>query len=183
MTITVLAVHLFLCVFDRLPFFRLLFSVLCHGVYSLNLKTFPFIQLTSLPFLASCVLVFADHFLWFNYFMQNHRPFMDIASFFGVCVWLIPFTYFISLSANDNALPLSDPNAADTIPSQQKKGLLKSLLGALGMKTQEPAIPTTHVTEDVSMSYMSTTPSVGMTSSVRSHYSASSRQVQNRKMA
>lgn len=32
---------------------------------------------------------------------------MDIAAFFGVCVWLIPFAYFISLSANDNALPLS----------------------------------------------------------------------------
>jgi hypothetical protein len=100
---------------------------MCHGVYSLNLKNFPFIQLTSVPFIASCgklepkrdstclifggwgdlVLVFVDHFLWFRYFTKYYRPFMDIASFFGVCVWLIPFTYFISLSANDNALPLS----------------------------------------------------------------------------
>lgn len=30
---------------------------------------------------------------------------MDIAAFFGLCVWLIPFAYFISLSANDNTLP------------------------------------------------------------------------------
>lgn len=53
----------------------------------------------------SIVLVFVDHFLWFNYFTKHYRPFMDIASFFGLCVWLVPFAYFISLSANDNALP------------------------------------------------------------------------------
>jgi type IV secretory pathway TrbD component len=35
---------------------------------------------------------------------------MDIAAFFGLCVWLVPFAYFISLSANDNALPTSGKN-------------------------------------------------------------------------
>lgn len=53
------------------------------------------------------VLVFADHFLWFKYFTTHYKPFMDIAAFFGLCVWLVPFAYFISLSANDNALPTS----------------------------------------------------------------------------
>ncbi|KAI8068699.1 transmembrane adaptor Erv26, partial [Gongronella butleri] len=106
MTIFVVALHVLLCIFDRLPVLNLLFSIFCHGVYSLNLATFPFIRLTSVPFLSSCVLVFVDHFIWFKYFTRHYRPFMDIASFFGVCVWLIPFTYFISLSANDNALPM-----------------------------------------------------------------------------
>ncbi|KAI8338964.1 transmembrane adaptor Erv26-domain-containing protein [Chlamydoabsidia padenii] len=148
MTTVVVAIHLLLCIFDRLPVLQLLFSVFCHGVYSMNLKTFPFIQLTSLPFIGSCVLVFVDHFLWFRYFTKYYRPFMDIASFFGVCVWLIPFTYFISLSANDNALPLSDPSAADAIPNQQKKGLLKTLFGFLGVKQDQSAIPTTTTTMD-----------------------------------
>ena len=31
--------------------------------------------------------------------------FMDVATFFGVCVWLVPFYLFLSLSANDNVLP------------------------------------------------------------------------------
>lgn len=31
--------------------------------------------------------------------------FMDVATFFGVCVWLVPFFLFLSLSANDNVLP------------------------------------------------------------------------------
>jgi len=30
---------------------------------------------------------------------------MDIAAFFGVCVWFVPLFLFLSLSANDNALP------------------------------------------------------------------------------
>lgn len=58
-------------------------------------------------FFYSIVLVFADHFLWFQYFTAHYKPFMDIAAFFGICVWLVPFAYFISLSANDNALPIS----------------------------------------------------------------------------
>ncbi|RCH97769.1 hypothetical protein CU097_013272 [Rhizopus azygosporus] len=74
-------------------------------------------------FIFSLVLVFADHFLWFRYFTAHYKPFMDIAAFFGLCVWLVPFAYFISLSANDNALPIS--------------GLLKTLLGCFGIKQQE----------------------------------------------
>ncbi|KAG6842015.1 hypothetical protein C0991_003541 [Blastosporella zonata] len=33
--------------------------------------------------------------------------FTEIASFFGICVWLAPLFLFLSLSANDNALPMS----------------------------------------------------------------------------
>ncbi|ORZ21569.1 transmembrane adaptor Erv26-domain-containing protein [Absidia repens] len=158
---------------------------MCHGVYSLNLKTFPFIQLSSVPFISSCVLVFADHFLWFKYFTKYYRPFMDIASFFGVCVWLVPFTYFISLSANDNALPLSDPNAADTIPNQQKKGLFKTLFGFLGIKQQDQtAFPTansnpTSSSSGINTTYTTNTSNVMLSSSSRSHYPSG--QLQNRK--
>ncbi|RUS16609.1 transmembrane adaptor Erv26-domain-containing protein [Endogone sp. FLAS-F59071] len=52
------------------------------------------------------VLVLVDHFVWFQYFTRHYVPFGDIAAFFGICVWIVPFAYFISLSANDNALPL-----------------------------------------------------------------------------
>ncbi|RGB31790.1 hypothetical protein C1646_642422 [Rhizophagus diaphanus] len=95
---------------------------MCHGVYTMNLETFPFINLTSLPFIASC----------------------DVAAFFGICVWLIPFSYFISLSANDNALPSFDPNIynADLIPSRNKSGLLKSLLNFI-LQKKDDMIPLT----------------------------------------
>jgi hypothetical protein len=31
--------------------------------------------------------------------------FTEIASYFGLCVWLVPFALFVSLSASDNILP------------------------------------------------------------------------------
>ncbi|KAI8146450.1 transmembrane adaptor Erv26-domain-containing protein [Fennellomyces sp. T-0311] len=151
MTVAVVAIHVLLWIVDRLPFLQLAFSILCHGVYTLNLKTFPFISLTSVPFIASCALVFVDHFLWFKFFTTHYRPFMDIAAFFGVCVWLIPFTYFISLSANDNALPTtgetSNTATVDAIPSHHKKGLLRSVFSVFDRKNNDvlpttPSIPT-----------------------------------------
>ena len=76
--------------------------------------------------MASCVMVVADHFLWFFHFARMTQDarlkarvyyrgqpavvapgFADIATFFGICVWLAPLFLFLSLSANDNALPLN----------------------------------------------------------------------------
>lgn len=34
--------------------------------------------------------------------------FIEIASYFGLCVWLVPFALFVSLSASDNILPTMD---------------------------------------------------------------------------
>ena len=36
---------------------------------------------------------------------QDIPTFTEIASFFGLCVWLIPFALFVSLSAGENVLP------------------------------------------------------------------------------
>jgi hypothetical protein len=74
----------------------------------------------------------ADHFTWFFHFAQRaqeqkkyrgpkyrygpngtkgsgygsgEESFMDVAAFFGICVWFVPLFLFLSLSANDNALP------------------------------------------------------------------------------
>jgi hypothetical protein len=51
------------------------------------------------------VLVLCDHFSWFFYFADNHRRFAEVATFFGLCVWLVPFMFFVSLTANDQTLP------------------------------------------------------------------------------
>ncbi|CAO3647714.1 unnamed protein product [Mucor fragilis] len=186
MTAVIISLHVLFWIFDRLPFLYLAFSIFCHCIYSLNLKNFPFISLTSIPFLSSCVLVFVDHFLWFNYFTSHYKPFMDIAAFFGLCVWLVPFAYFISLSANDNALPTSDPAFVDAIPNQQKQGLMKTLLSTIGIKTQDTSMPTTAAPQGFnSTSYTPPAPpssygqpSMGTASGI--HYSPS-RDIQNRK--
>lgn len=77
------------------------------------------------------VLVILNHYLYFRHFSApppSRRPptsypsyaqqasiydspyddypsFTEIASFFGLCVWLVPFSLFVSLSAGENVLP------------------------------------------------------------------------------
>lgn len=120
----VISVHVLLYFSDSLPPLQTIFSIACHVVYLQNFShTWPLISLTSPSFLASCVLVIADHFIWFFHFaritnearhLRTYRgltvevpSFTEIASFFGLCVWLAPLFLFLSLSANDNALPMS----------------------------------------------------------------------------
>jgi hypothetical protein len=62
-------------------------------------------------------LVILNHWVWFSHFSQHaqtprsiyDRPalptFTEVASYFGLCVWLVPFSLFVSLSASDNVLP------------------------------------------------------------------------------
>jgi hypothetical protein len=67
------------------------------------------------------VLVLINHYFWFRHFSAAQQrsysrlnnmydqpeipSFTEIASYFGLCVWLIPFALFVSLSASDNVLP------------------------------------------------------------------------------
>lgn len=77
------------------------------------------------------VLVLLNHYVWFKHFSgrqerayQNMSSYYDtpddvpsfteIASYFGLCVWLVPFALFVSLSASDNVLPTmgSEPSSS-----------------------------------------------------------------------
>ncbi|ORY35187.1 DUF396-domain-containing protein [Rhizoclosmatium globosum] len=103
---------------------RIAFSIACHAFYSQMLNTFPNIQLDDPFFIISCVLAVADHFLWFFWFAEaNHfHRFMDISAFFGLMIWLVPFMFFISLSAAENTLPAFDANSANSRGSSSASG-------------------------------------------------------------
>jgi len=66
--------------------------------------------------------------------------FTEIASFFGICVWLVPFALFVSLSASDNILPtMGHEDASVSGDRGQKKksqsmikAVVDSALGVLG---------------------------------------------------
>ncbi|GAA5883503.1 hypothetical protein JCM3774_000587 [Rhodotorula dairenensis] len=98
-------------------------------------RHWPVISIKSLTFVASCALVLVSHFLSFRYFSDRSASthsygrhsaygggsgsrgryaggstshddsFLDVATYFALCVWLVPFYLFLSLSANDNVLP------------------------------------------------------------------------------
>lgn len=114
--------------FDGLPWYLILLSLGSHAIYYMNLNTFPVIELTSGRFISACVLVFMNHFCWFRAFghMQRDRRqlgFGQVASFFGICVWLVPFALFVSLSAGDNMLPsITSAPTTPSVASHDKAG-------------------------------------------------------------
>jgi hypothetical protein len=89
-------------------------------------------------------LVLVDHYVWFKHFSYTQTrayqrssyyddvdvpSFTMIASYFGLCVWLVPFALFVSLSAGDNVLPTmgTEPvRGADGKPKPQ--GMVKALV-------------------------------------------------------
>jgi synaptojanin len=123
----IILLHILLAFTDALPAHKIAFSILCHIIYLQNFSdAWPLVSLSSQSFIASCVLVVADHFLWFFHFSHlTHRAqhaahhayrggpvvrppaFGEMATFFAICVWLTPLFLFLSLSANDNTLPTS----------------------------------------------------------------------------
>jgi hypothetical protein len=122
----IILLHILLYFTESFPIRHIAFSIVCHFVYLQNFSpTWPLISLSSIPFIASCILVITDHFTWFFYFSRVSQEarhvayrgaqarhteppgFLDIATFFGLCVWLAPLFLFLSLSANDHALPTS----------------------------------------------------------------------------
>lgn len=122
----VVAVQILLWLVDGFPWYLILLGVASHGVYSINLRHFPIVKLSDPFFLASCAMVIVNHWLWFKHFSQpagyrgappssrrdwystpvyDQPTFTEIASYFGLCVWLVPFALFVSLSAGENVLP------------------------------------------------------------------------------
>lgn len=91
----------------------------------------------------SLVLVLLNHYVWFSHFSNLSVPpqqsiydkpniptFTEIASYFGICVWLVPFALFVSLSAGDNVLPTmgsEEPTtpSAPAPPKFKRQGMVK----------------------------------------------------------
>ncbi|KAF1950418.1 DUF396-domain-containing protein [Byssothecium circinans] len=115
----VIGIQLLLLVVDGFPLGLSALSIGSHVLYAQNLRRFPIVKLTDPLFLTSCGLVILNHYVWFRHFSApptHHSSypytrdpsiptFTEIASYFGLCVWLVPFALFVSLSAGENVLP------------------------------------------------------------------------------
>ncbi len=125
---TVISLQTLLWLVDGFPFALTALGIASHAVYASNLRRFPIVKLADPLFMLSCVLVLTNHWGWFQHFSkpapltdggsrlgnafgdryQSTTPqpsFTEIASYFGLCVWLVPFALFVSLSAGENVLP------------------------------------------------------------------------------
>lgn len=150
----IVGVHVLLLLFDGFPWLLTSFSIGTYFVYYQNLNKFPFIDLKGPVFISSCILVVVNHYLWFQYFSTpkstppqfRHDPnyssqkiatFAEVSSFFGICIWFIPFALFVSLSASENVLPtmsneLNNPKFDDNNGKHKRnQGLAKVVVGSI----------------------------------------------------
>nr|CAB3266907.1 protein TEX261-like [Phallusia mammillata] len=98
-------IYVGLLIFEGFPFVLIAVGLFTNLVEFGLLRRFPFIELTSPNFILTVVLVFINHYFAFKYFSDVYHNFSEVLAFFTLCLWMIPFTFFISLSASDNVLP------------------------------------------------------------------------------
>jgi hypothetical protein len=109
---TVFILHVLLLI-DGLPLFETAMSIMAHCMYATMLRNFPFIDLLSITTAGSVLGFVGCNVMWLMFFTRDrlHEP-LQIVGFFVLCVWSIPCALFVSLTLNDNTLPvLSGPGA------------------------------------------------------------------------
>lgn len=125
------AVLIGLYVFERFPASMIGVGLFTNLVYFGLLQTFPFIMLTSPNFILSCGLVVVNHYLAFQFFAEEYYPFSEVLAYFTFCLWIIPFAFFVSLSAGENVLPSTMQPGDDVVSNYFTKGKRGKRLGIL----------------------------------------------------
>lgn len=100
---------------EGMPFYLVAALLLSNVDHYFLLNEFPFISLSSPTFIAGAVLVFVNHYLAFQYFANVYYSFSEILAYFTLNLWLVPFSFFVSLSINEYTLPTIQTNNPNTI--------------------------------------------------------------------
>ncbi|KAB8336928.1 hypothetical protein FH972_021233 [Carpinus fangiana] len=77
----------------------------CRKPHSLPPEPAPLPDCETLGSSVHCVLCYPYQKFSGRDPYAHYPTFTEIASFFGICVWLVPFSLFVSLSASENVLP------------------------------------------------------------------------------
>lgn len=105
MVLVTLFTFIGLLLFENLPTSMIVCGIIAQVSHMSLLANFPFFSVSSPAFLASVVMVVINHYLAFSFFGENFYPFSEVMAYFTICQWLVPFAFFVSLSANENVLP------------------------------------------------------------------------------
>ena len=104
-TYAVLVAHPLFYLFEQLPLDAIITGLAAHGAYLWLLEGFPSLRPTSPPFLLAACSCVASHYFWIRHFVAHYHSSTHVLCFLMFAVWLVPFGFFISLSANESTLP------------------------------------------------------------------------------
>jgi len=109
------------------------------------LKDFPFFYITSPSFICAVGLLLINHYLAFTHFSRQWYPFGEVLAYFTMCLWLVPFAFFVSLSANENVLPTvsgtMDRDDTDVVSNYFRKNKKKTSLLSFLKQAQDTVLP------------------------------------------
>ncbi|XP_065071181.1 protein TEX261-like [Rhopilema esculentum] len=134
---------------EQMPLHLTGLVLLSHFLYATLLSNFPYISLSSLSFIFSCVLLVVNHYLAFSYFAEVLYSFQEILAYFTICLWIVPFSFFVSLSVNEYVLPTMQttdisgsssvigPNTGMLISKKSKRGGLLAVFDYFNQKKDD----------------------------------------------
>ena len=120
-----------LYVIDGFPLLMVGVGLYTNLVYFGLLQTFPYILLSSHNFIRSCVMIVVNHYMAYQYFAQEDYPFSEVLAYFTICLWMIPFAFFMSLSAGENVLPSTIQQGDVLVTNYFTKGKRGKMSGIL----------------------------------------------------
>lgn len=151
----VITAHILLVIVDRVSFKSTIVALIANYCYLTLLRTFPVVKFNSPPFISSCVFAVLNHICWHYSFTDKYlpshsilkhfptyqgetlKPFDQIASFFVLLVWMVPFFFFLSINVNDYALPTQ--NESVDLPEKKRTGLAKYVFEQVWQRFSEIA--------------------------------------------
>merc|ERR1712243_526868 len=119
MLVFCLLIYIGLFLFENLPTSMVVCGIIAQVAHLALLASFPFFSVSSPSFIVSVVMVLVNHYLAFKYFGETYYPFSQVMAYFTVCLWLVPFSFFVSLSANENVLPTMNTMERRPLISQE----------------------------------------------------------------
>jgi len=105
MILSVIATYICLFIFEDIPTKLIVCGLLAQVAHLALLSSFPLFSVSSPAFVMAVFMVLINHYFAFSHFGENYYPFSEVMAYFTICMWLVPFAFFVSLSANENVLP------------------------------------------------------------------------------
>lgn len=97
--------HIGLQLFEDIPLHLNALGLLQQLLHGLLLRDFPVVRISSVTFITSVLTLILHHYLAFKFFGAVYYSFSEVLAYFTLCLWVVPFAMFVSLSANDYVLP------------------------------------------------------------------------------
>ncbi|XP_045467682.1 protein TEX261 [Harmonia axyridis] len=128
--IGVTSLFILLWLLEGFPSLMIVCGILAQISHFVILKNFPYVSFLQPSFIVAVLFIVINHLLAFQHFADMYYTFSEVLAYFTLCLWLVPFSLFVSLSANDNVLPMTnDRTDGDVVTNYfSKKGKRYGLL-------------------------------------------------------